>query len=154
MLHDPDDPPVNIPVGRLLSSEQWYVFKVTFPTQLAWMLAYFAIICVGYSLMGYRLAKADEHHHPVQDEPLHEKFYSTWYMPDQPAKSCCNKEDCYPTEIKYVGTTLFARRREDGQWIVVPTHKIERHRDNPPARGWHVSAGVNALARISHTIPA
>jgi hypothetical protein len=31
--------------------------------------------------------------------PLHEKFYSTWYMPDQPTKSCCNNADCYPTEI-------------------------------------------------------
>jgi hypothetical protein len=79
-------------------------------------------------------ARAQEHHHPAADVPLHEKFYSTWYMPDQPLKSCCNKADCYPTEIKYVGTTLLARRREDGEWIVVPPQKIERHRDNPDGR--------------------
>jgi hypothetical protein len=60
-------------------------------------------------------AKAQDHYHPLQDAAIHEKFYSTWYMPDNPAKSCCDKQDCYPTEIKYVGTTLFARRREDGQ---------------------------------------
>jgi hypothetical protein len=29
-------------------------------------------------------ANAQEHHHPPQDVQLHEKFYSTWYMPDQP----------------------------------------------------------------------
>src|SRR4051795_6195216 len=79
-------------------------------------------------------ANAQEHHHPPQDVQLHEKFYSTWYMPDQPTKSCCNKQDCYPTEIKYVGNTLFARRREDGEWIVVPPQKIERNRDNPDGR--------------------
>ena len=81
-------------------------------------------------------ARAQERHagHPAADMPIHEKFYSTWYMPDNPAKSCCNKQDCCPTEIKYVGTTLFARRREDGQWIVVPAQKIERHRDNPDGR--------------------
>jgi hypothetical protein len=79
-------------------------------------------------------AKAQDHYHPLQDAAIHEKFYSTWYMPDNPAKSCCDKQDCYPTEIKYVGTTLFARRREDGQWIVVPAQKIERHRDNPDGR--------------------
>jgi hypothetical protein len=79
-------------------------------------------------------AHAQEHHHPPQDVQLHEKFYSTWYRPDQPTKSCCNKQDCYPTEIKYVGKGLFARPREDGEWIVVPPQKIERNRDNPDGR--------------------
>jgi hypothetical protein len=37
-------------------------------------------------------------HHPAQDQLLHEKFYSTWHMPDNPAFSCCNNADCYPTE--------------------------------------------------------
>ncbi len=78
-------------------------------------------------------ALAQEHHHPPQDEALHEKFYSTWYMPDNPEKSCCNKIDCYPTEIKYVGTSIFARRREDGQYILVPPQKIERNRDKASA---------------------
>src|SRR5262245_51618073 len=75
-----------------------------------------------------------QHRHPPQDEELHEKFYSTWYMPDDPARSCCNKADCYPTEIKYVGGSIYARRREDGKYILVPPHKVERNRDNPDGR--------------------
>jgi hypothetical protein len=95
--------------------------------------AFFFFACLSVSLP----AKAQDHshhNHPPQDVALHEKFYSTWYMPDNPAKSCCNKQDCYPTEIKYVGTTIFAKRREDGAWIVVPPQKIERNRDNPDGR--------------------
>ena len=97
------------------------------------MRVFYTLCFVG--LLGLPLpTHAQEHHHPPQDVQLHEKFYSTWYMPDQPTKSCCNKQDCYPTEIKRVGTTLFARRREDGEWIVVPPQKIERNRDNPDGR--------------------
>jgi hypothetical protein len=88
------------------------------------------VACLGFTFP----AKALEHHHPPQDVEVHEKFYSTWYMPDNPTKSCCNKMDCYPTEIKYVGATLLARRREDGAWIVIPPQKIELNRDNPDGR--------------------
>jgi len=28
------------------------------------------------------LAQPQQRHHPPADMPLHEKFYSTWYMPD------------------------------------------------------------------------
>jgi hypothetical protein len=31
---------------------------------------------------------AQQHHHPPQDEAIHEKFYGTWHMPDRPAMSC------------------------------------------------------------------
>ena len=77
---------------------------------------------------------AAQHQHPPQDEALHEKFYSTWYMPDNPARSCCNNADCYPTEVKYAGGNVYARRREDGKYILVPPQKIERNRDNPDGR--------------------
>ena len=77
---------------------------------------------------------AAQHRHPPQDEALHEKFYSTWYMPDHPTRSCCNNADCYPTEIKYVGSNIYARRREDGKYILVPTQKVEHNRDNPDGR--------------------
>ena len=80
-------------------------------------------------------AEAQEHRgHSVADLPLHEKFYSTWHMPDQPTKSCCNMADCYPTEIRVQGDMIFARRREDGKWLLIPAHKVERHRDNPDGR--------------------
>jgi hypothetical protein len=85
-------------------------------------------------------AKAQEHrNHPVADVPLHEKFYSSWYMPDQPTRSCCNKVDCYPTEVRMQGDKIFARRREDGKWLLIPLHKVERHRDNPDGRN-HICA--------------
>ena len=73
-------------------------------------------------------------HHPPQDQALHEKFYSTWHMPDHPSQSCCNMEDCYPTEIRSVGGQIYARRREDGKFILVPPQKVERNRDNPDGR--------------------
>jgi hypothetical protein len=83
-------------------------------------------------------------HHPVADLPLHEKFYSTWYMPDNPNRSCCNKADCYPTEITYRDGDVFARRREDGKWLRVPATKIERHRDNPDGRNHLCAPPPNA----------
>jgi hypothetical protein len=75
-----------------------------------------------------------ERHHPPQDQALHENFYSNWHMPDNPAVSCCNNADCYPTDIKYIDGKLYARRREDGKFIYVPPQKIERNRDNPDGR--------------------
>jgi hypothetical protein len=85
-------------------------------------------------------ADAQEHRsHPPADMALHEKFYSTWYMPDQPSRSCCNMADCYPTEVRVQGGSIFARRREDGKWLLVPPHKVERHRDNPDGRN-HICA--------------
>jgi len=73
-------------------------------------------------------------HHPPQDMPLHEKFYSTWFMPDHPNRSCCNKADCYPTEIIYRDGDLYALRREDKKWLKIPLAKVERNRDNPDGR--------------------
>ena len=93
--------------------------------RLACLMA--AILCTASSATG-------QHFHPPQDEPLHERFYSTWYMPDDPAKSCCNKADCYPTEIKLIGGDIYARRREDGKYIPIPARKVERNRDNPDGR--------------------
>ena len=59
-------------------------------------------------------SQAGLHHHPPQDQHLHEKFYSTWHMPDRPSVSCCNDADCYPTEINYVdgNTTQSAEKME------------------------------------------
>lgn len=79
-------------------------------------------------------AGAQEHRHPAADMPIHEKFYSTWFMPDAPTKSCCNKADCYPTEVRMSGGRIQAKRREDGKWLTIPEAKIERNRDNPDGR--------------------
>jgi hypothetical protein len=89
---------------------------------------------VAVTAVSVQSAQAQNHHHPPQDAAVHEKFYSTWYMPDNPRKSCCNKADCYPTEIKLEGASIFAKRREDGKFILVSPQKVERNRDNPDGR--------------------
>ncbi len=75
-----------------------------------------------------------QHRHPPQDEPIHEKFYSTWMRPDNPNLSCCSQHDCYPTEARNEGGVWFAKRREDGKWLRVPPEKVEKNRDNPDGR--------------------
>jgi len=90
-------------------------------------------------------------HHPPQDQLLHEKFYSTWRMPDHPGTSCCNDADCYRTEIKYVGGSLYAKQREDGRYIFVPPKKIERNRDNPDGRN-HLCAPPPGSYSSSDTV--
>jgi hypothetical protein len=93
---------------------------------------------------------AGPNRHPPQDQ-LHEKFYSTWRMPDKPSASCCNDADCYPTEIKYVDGDIYAKRREDGQYIRVPPEKVERNRDNPDGRN-HLCAPPPGAFRPSDTV--
>jgi hypothetical protein len=44
--------------------------------------------------------QAAVHHHPPQDQLLHERFYSKWQMPDNPFLSCRNEADCHPTEME------------------------------------------------------
>jgi hypothetical protein len=98
------------------------------------------------------IAQEEEHFHPPQDIEAHEKFYSTWYMPDNPARSCCNKADCYPTEIKMQGRNIYARRREDGKLILVPPHKIELNRDNPDGRNHMCAPPPEASAYPPDTV--
>ena len=90
-------------------------------------------------------------HHPPQDQLLHEKFYSTWHMPDHPSVSCCNDADCYPTEIRYIDGNIYAKRREDGKYISIPPEKVERNRDNPDGRN-HLCAPPPNLLRSSDTV--
>jgi hypothetical protein len=98
-------------------------------------------------------AEAQEHRaHPAADMALHEKFYSTWYMPDQPTRSCCNMADCYPTEVRAQGSAIFARRREDGKWLLVPPHKVERHRDNPDGRNHICAPPPSASSQAPDTV--
>jgi len=96
-------------------------------------------------------AQTQQRHHPPTDMPLHEKFYSTWYMPDQPTKSCCNKADCYPTEVTSRDGEVFAKRREDGKWLRIPAAKVERNRDNPDGRN-HLCAPPPSAAYPPDTV--
>ena len=95
---------------------------------------------------------AQEHrHHPPQDMELHEKFYSTWFMPDQPSKSCCNKADCYPTQVKYQEGQWWALRREDQRYIPVPWQKVEINRNNPDGRN-HLCAPPPSSHHAPNTV--
>ena len=55
---------------------------------------FFQGICLCCALMmPVRAQDAGLHRHPPQDQLLHEKFYSTWHIPDNPAASCCNRSE-------------------------------------------------------------
>jgi len=61
-----------------------------------------------------RTKQAGLHRQSPQDQFLHEKFYSTWRMPDKPPASCCNT----PTATRRnqdVDGNIYAKRREDGK---------------------------------------
>jgi hypothetical protein len=118
--------------------------KLLLSSCLCWLLAMEAQAQDGQSQAGL-------HRHPPQDQLLHERFYSTWHMPDKPHVSCCNQSDCYPTEIKYVDGGIYARRREDGKYIPVPPEKVERNRDNPDGRN-HLCAPPPAVSSPSDTV--
>jgi hypothetical protein len=92
-----------------------------------------------------------QRHHPSQDQPLHETFYSKWHMPDNPSTSCCNEADCYPTEIKFADGNIYAKRRVDGKYILVPAQKVERNSDNPDGRN-HLCAPPPSASYPSDTV--
>jgi hypothetical protein len=102
------------------------------------LLAFVIVIIIGAA------ASAQEHHHPKEHEELHYRFYSTWMMPDNPKRSCCNQQDCYPTEARYSNGTWYAKRREDGKWLRVPPEKVEQNRDSPDGRS-HICAPPASL---------
>lgn len=87
------------------------------------------LLCVPAQAM----AEEDIHHHEGQSAEV-DRFYSTWMKPENRNVSCCNKLDCYATEVKNVGGTWFARQRETGKFVAVPANKIEQERDSPDGR--------------------
>ena len=91
------------------------------------------------------------HGHPPQDQQLHEKFYSTWRMPDHPSIGCCNNADCYLTEIKFIDGSIYAKRREGGKYIFVPPEKVEKNKDNPDGRN-HLCAPPPNVFHAADTV--
>jgi hypothetical protein len=121
------------PVSRdVLTFAPRRAFHTAIVTLATLALALAILVLAGHFQLSQ--AQAQEHNHPLADAPLHEKFYSTWMMPDKPERSCCNKQDCYPTEVRYRDGFWEARRREDGRYVRVPWEKIEQRRDNPDGR--------------------
>src|ERR1700730_5186936 len=95
--------------------------------------AAFSSAMIGASLVPAELL-AQEHHHPAPALALHEKFYSTWFMPDEPNKSCCNKADCYPTQVKFHDGRWWAMRRGDCRYTPSPRQKLAINRSDPEGR--------------------
>ena len=74
-------------------------------------------------------------HHPPQDQDIHERFYSTWMMPDHPDQSCCQSKDCSPAETYWSNGHWMARKVEDkGNFTPIPDEKVEHGRDTPDGR--------------------
>jgi hypothetical protein len=80
------------------------------------------------------------HHHEGMS-PAVDRFYSTWFRPDLPDKSCCNKNDCYPTKAIFKDGQWWALRRDDDKYLPIPWEKVERNRDSPDGRS-HLCAPV------------
>lgn len=78
-------------------------------------------------------ALAQHEHHP-EDLQLHNDFYQNWRQPDNHRVGCCNEEDCYSATIKREGDVLFAQRREDQRWLMIPQDKIDTSQDSPDGR--------------------
>ncbi len=101
-------------------------------------VAYIALpILLGFCLMWMLggVVYGDDHQHPAADEAIHDKFYSTWQIPNngnQRISSCCNKQDCYPATVrKRAGGGWEFERREDKVWIRVPERLIEQNQLDP-----------------------
>ncbi|WP_375413110.1 hypothetical protein [uncultured Bradyrhizobium sp.] len=74
-------------------------------------------------------ANAQDQYHP---QDIHERFYSTWMMPDAPNTSCCHNQDCSPAPSRFVDGHWEAQR--GSIWIPIPLRKVEQNRDSPDGR--------------------
>lgn len=94
------------------------------------------VMVMMFLVVSYGTGRADDvdggpmpHANHPQDLPLHERFYSTWNMPNAGMRrtvSCCNKNDCYPTRIWAENGKYWALHRESGESIEVPANKLEQ----------------------------
>ncbi len=112
------------------------------------------LTAIAFGLLTWNTTGAQDNpprHHPTHDMALHERFYSNWYMPDDPNKSCCNKADCYPTQVKFENGQWWALRREDQKYIPVPWRKVELNRNNPDGRN-HLCAPPPSTYNSANTV--
>jgi hypothetical protein len=111
-----------------------------------WKLCWYCLILgIAFGIIGYvllRQAKGEEeiHHHPGMTE-LVDKFYSSWMMPipfsnlNRRTKSCCNKVDCAPREIKFENGRWFVHwfnpQLKHDVWLPIPENLIEANQPDP-----------------------
>lgn len=93
MRYEHDDPPPETCFRRWHHyREYWVVFRLTFPSQIFWLVVYLlAFLVFAPKVMG---EEGHELHHPV---------YVDWVSKE--GRSCCNNQDCRPlkdSEVRYV----------------------------------------------------
>ena len=93
-----------------------------------------SLLISGILILAVGPAIAQEGHHPPRDQAIHERFYSTWMMPNNRNVSCCHNEDCSPAEARLENGNWIARKVGEGDWTAIPPEKIEYDRDSPDGR--------------------
>ena len=68
-------------------------------------------------------AKAESARHGDGHSKYHHA-YKGLMRPDAPTSSCCNDNDCHPTEAKFNAATGNWEAVKDGRWVTIPRHKI------------------------------
>src|SRR5258705_9687636 len=107
----------------------------------------------GILILAVSSAIAQEHHHPPQDQTIHERFYSTWMMPDNRNISCCHNVDCSPAETRLENGHWIARKvGDEGDWITVPPQKVEHDRESPDGRS-HLCSRLTGTNDIGNELP-
>lgn len=76
-------------------------------------------------------ASAQPVHHHTGKSHAADLFYSTWMKPDRPNEFCCNKIDCDEAQVRIVDGQIWAKRKRDILFRLVPAAKIEQGRDSP-----------------------
>jgi hypothetical protein len=96
------------------------------------------------------LAQSQEHRHPdATHNGAAAEFYSNWMRPDMPNVSCCNHQDCTPVRhVRQINGRWQAQRESDGQWLTIPSEKIEHNRDSPDGRSHLCSIGTTVFCFI------
>jgi hypothetical protein len=81
-----------------------------------------------------RAIAGEEHYHPSEHAELHDKFYSTWLIPNggsERKNSCCNLVDCAPATVKKEGGTWFVWKPIAHRWVVIPDRLLEHNQPDP-----------------------
>jgi hypothetical protein len=104
------------------------------------------VLTSGILILAVSSAIAQESHHPAQDQAIHERFYSTWMMPDNRNISCCHTKDCSPAESRLENGNWIARKVGEVDWTYIPPEKIEYGRDSPDGRSHLCSRRIQKLS--------
>lgn len=100
------------------------------------------------------LVATAQHYHRPQDAGIHERFYMTWLRPNhrmtngQRSASCCNLQDCHPTEFKHSNGHWWAKTNDGRNIIFVPEDILEHNqpdaRESPDGRS-HICVRANQV---------